>query len=160
MLLANSTTSRTAGVKHWEKESHTSWLDRLAGATGQALSGHACRTEGTLRNGGLFFGWTDSDSSVPKQKSHQHFGASMQLPGTRTLAVGLPGWEAVLTGQMGLRCLRAAKRALVLIGREGVLGVVKLGVSVVVIVVSNRTVLTGVARRHVVLLRLSLGGGV
>lgn len=46
MLLANSTTSLTAGVKHWEKESHTSWLDRLAGATGHTLRGHACRREG------------------------------------------------------------------------------------------------------------------
>lgn len=45
MLFANSTTSLTAGVKHWENDSHTSWLDRLAGATGQELSGHACRGE-------------------------------------------------------------------------------------------------------------------
>jgi len=41
MLLANSTTSLTAGVKHWEKDSHTSWLERPAGATGHAFSGHA-----------------------------------------------------------------------------------------------------------------------
>ena len=41
MLLANSTTSLTAGVKHWEKDSHTSWLERLEGATGHAFRGQA-----------------------------------------------------------------------------------------------------------------------
>lgn len=41
MLFANSTTSLTAGVKHCEKDSHTSWLERLAGATGQEFRGHA-----------------------------------------------------------------------------------------------------------------------
>lgn len=45
MLFANSTTSLTAGVKHWEKDSHTSWLERLAGATGHELSGHAYRRQ-------------------------------------------------------------------------------------------------------------------
>lgn len=45
MLFANSTTSLTAGVKHWEKDSHTSWLERLAGATGHELRGHAWRSQ-------------------------------------------------------------------------------------------------------------------
>ena len=43
MLLANSTTSFTAGVKHWEKDSHTSWEERLEGATGHAFRGQAWR---------------------------------------------------------------------------------------------------------------------
>ena len=45
MLLANSTTSFTAGVKHWEKDSHTSWLERLEGATGHAFRGQAWAQE-------------------------------------------------------------------------------------------------------------------
>lgn len=92
MLFANSTTSLTAGVKHWEKESHTSWLDRLAGATGQALSGHACRRRQTLENGGLFFFFFFSIHMLSKKKkAHQHFGTSVQFPGTRTLVAGLAG---------------------------------------------------------------------
>lgn len=41
MPLANSTTSLTAGVKHWEKDSHISWLVRSAPDTGHALRGQA-----------------------------------------------------------------------------------------------------------------------
>lgn len=61
MLFANSTTSLTAGVKHWEKESHTSWLDRLAAVTGHALSGHACRRGGGVEKRRTSF-LTGSDS--------------------------------------------------------------------------------------------------
>ena len=49
ILLANSTTSLTAGVKHWEKDSHTCWLDRLAETTGHAFRGHAW--EGDIEGG-------------------------------------------------------------------------------------------------------------
>ena len=41
MPLANSTTSLTAGVKHWEKDSQISWLVRSAPDTGHALRGQA-----------------------------------------------------------------------------------------------------------------------
>ncbi len=46
MPFANSTTSRTAGVKHWEKDSHTCWLETPGADTGHAFSGQACDRDG------------------------------------------------------------------------------------------------------------------
>lgn len=85
MLFANSTTSLTAGVKHWEKDSHTSWLERLAGATGHELSGHACRRERQReRLGEVLWTFFNDNKSIDihifnkkEKKSHQHFGSSI-----------------------------------------------------------------------------------
>lgn len=108
MLFANSTTSLTAGVKHWENDSHTSWLDRLAGATGQELSGHACRGEeeggrvlGILNR---FFFHIDSeninDVMERKKKAHQHFGTPTQLPRAAGWMLGIVSLEGALIGQV------------------------------------------------------------
>lgn len=49
MPLANSTTSFTAGVKHWEKDSHISWLVRSGPDTGHALRGQALEKDKTYK---------------------------------------------------------------------------------------------------------------
>lgn len=48
--------------------------------------------------------------------------------------MGLPGWETALTAGIG----QAAEGALVLVGREGLLGIVHPGVSVAVTAVAHR----------------------
>lgn len=83
MPLANSTTSFTAGVKHWEKDSHISWLVRSGPDTGHALRGQALEKD---NKGHKIINCSDKifhrsvDISEYASCSYQHFSSWSWFP--------------------------------------------------------------------------------